>query len=1034
MAIMRQFKPGQLRSGSYNISGSFSGSFQGDGTKVLGVITSSYAQNADLLDGRDSTTYANTGSNVFVGQQVITGSVFVTGSQTINGNLNVSNNIITSGSSIFGDSTTDTHQFTGSLLVTSSHISTVDYIDFNSNLQTDPAFNTGRIHWVDDTKTLGLDTDVNGSVIELGHQHVVRVTNLTNATIVQGSVVFITGSQGTRPGIATASYTDENNSATTLGIVMHNIVSTGGNSNGYVVTKGIIRGVNTSGFAAGSSLYLSSSGQYTTVKPQAPLHDVRLGKVIVGNSTNAGVIYVDIQNGYEIDELHNVRIISPNLGDLLINSGSLWINTKQLSGSYAITGSLNVTSATGSFTGSFIGNGSGLFSGSFSGSISSNLQEVTDNGSATTNSITASGIQTNDFHLIGNGTVTGSFIISGSNTFKNIGPAQFTGSVNITGSGILNGTPLVTEAVYNPFTASYYQDSASFDTRILNNSSSIALLSGSYLNSSSSFDTRILNNSSSIALLSGSYLLDSASFSSRVTTNENSIASLTFKTGSYATTGSNTFTGNQIIDGNITVNGTASVALLYTTYQTSSIIFSSGSTKFGDTLDDTHQFTGSVTITGSDFKWNGDTVLTVTPFNNFTSSYLQDSSSFNSRISNNSSSIAILSGSYLNSSASFDTRILNNSSSISSLSGSYLNSSASFDTRILNNSSSIALLSSSYEAFTDTYNTGSFTGSFIGSLFGTASWATNALSASFITASNIFGPYGSNSVISASYALTASYALNGGTGTIDTGSLLTTASSALNVITFTKGDGSTFPITINTGSGGTANTASLLTTASISGNTITFTKGDGSTFPIVVPSSGGGSGSSFPYTGSAIITGSLIVTGSTTLYSPTTQTLTLYGSGSTEPIFLVTGSQGELFSITDNLSGSLFAVTTNIGLPILDVNSDNRILFGDYLAQALLTTTKVTTVTGSNIIYSFASGSYDGAWFEYTARSGSNLRTGQIMAAWYGSTINYTETTTNDIGSTAALGLTVIITGSNIAFTGSTSTAGWNIKTIIRSI
>ena len=67
-------------------------------------------------------------------------------------------------------------------------------------------------------------------------------------------------------------------------------------------------------------------------------------------------------------------------------------------------------------------------------------------------------------------------------------------------------------------------------------------------------------------------------------------------------------------------------------------------------------------------------------------------------------------------------------------------------------------------------NTGSFTGSFTGELIGTASWATNALTASFVTASNVYGPFGSNSILSASYASqslsssysdTASYALNG---------------------------------------------------------------------------------------------------------------------------------------------------------------------------------------------------------------------------------------------------------------------------------
>lgn len=75
-----------------------------------------------------------------------------------------------------------------------------------------------------------------------------------------------------------------------------------------------------------------------------------------------------------------------------------------------------------------------------------------------------------------------------------------------------------------------------------------------------------------------------------------------------------------------------------------------------------------------------------------------------------------------------------------------------------------------------------------------------------------------------------------------TSSFLTTASVASSTITFTKGDGSTFPITVNTGSTVSINTSSLLTTASVSLNTITFTKGDGSTFPITVNTGSGGGG------------------------------------------------------------------------------------------------------------------------------------------------------------------------------------------------
>ena len=94
---------------------------------------------------------------------------------------------------------------------------------------------------------------------------------------------------------------------------------------------------------------------------------------------------------------------------------------------------------------------------------------------------------------------------------------------------------------------------------------------------------------------------------------------------------------------------------------------------------------------------------------------------------------------------------------------------------------------------------------FIGPLIGTASWAIQALTASFAVNTNI-----------------------------NTGSLLITASSALNTITFTKGDNTTFDVTVNTGSATTVNTGSLLVTASVSNDIITFTKGNNTTFDITV--------------------------------------------------------------------------------------------------------------------------------------------------------------------------------------------------------
>jgi hypothetical protein len=182
------------------------------------------------------------------------------------------------------------------------------------------------------------------------------------------------------------------------------------------------------------------------------------------------------------------------------------------------------------------------------------------------------------------------------------------------------------------------------------------------------------------------------------------------------------------------------------------------------------------------------------------------------------------------------------------------------------------------------------------------------------------------------------------------------------------------------------------------------------------------------------------VTASRTIISSSQNTisgssLTVYGSGSTQPVFTVQGSQGELFSVTDSLSGSLFSVNDISGLPILEVFSDNTTLIGNYLDPMLITTAKVTqTNSGSFVMYSLPTASYDTAFFEYSVRSGSNARAGTIMAIQSGSAVNFTETTTTDFGNTSAISFTVVVTGSNMALTGSSTSGAWTIKTIVRGL
>jgi hypothetical protein len=74
--------------------------------------------------------------------------------------------------------------------------------------------------------------------------------------------------------------------------------------------------------------------------------------------------------------------------------------------------------------------------------------------------------------------------------------------------------------------------------------------------------------------------------------------------GSMSITGSLVTSGDLTVNGNTTILGTLTAQEFHTSFTSASIIFESGSTKLGDTVDDTHERTGSMTLSGS-FSLNG---------------------------------------------------------------------------------------------------------------------------------------------------------------------------------------------------------------------------------------------------------------------------------------------------------------------------------------------------------------------------------------------------------------------------------------------
>ena len=207
----------------------------------------------------------------------------------------------------------------------------------------------------------GSAVDLSVSVAAAATNVVVQVRNNTGATLTKGTVVYINDAIGQIPTVAKALATSDNTSAQTLGLMSADLAN---NSNGFVTIIGLITGINTQAYNDGDQLYLSDSvaGTFTNVKPLSPSHLVYVGVVEYKNPSN-GKIFVKVQNGYELDELHNVSAQNPSDGQTIVynSTNQLWeknyvSKTNSLSAVPVVSGAgNNLTLAAGSGVGTGAG-------------------------------------------------------------------------------------------------------------------------------------------------------------------------------------------------------------------------------------------------------------------------------------------------------------------------------------------------------------------------------------------------------------------------------------------------------------------------------------------------------------------------------------------------------------------------------------------------------------------------------------------------------------------------------------------------------
>jgi hypothetical protein len=270
----------------------------------------------------------------------------------------------------------------------SGSIVNVDYIDFiEATGSKVPTELPGRIYYDMEEDALTVYSNIADTQLYVGQEEHYLVKNNSGTTINVGQLVMFSGSIG-NSGRLTAQLCDQTklpSSVYVMGIAA-NTMNNG--DDGFVINFGKVKGIDATGTPVtetwnnGDVLYVHPTIPGALTNQTPPEGKWKLIVAAVVNNTANGAIFVRLTPANNIGELDNVTDNSSTNGDLLIKSGSIWKNSKQLTGSYGVTGSLQATS----FTGSLQGTASNAISSSYAvtSSFASSSPAVYDFGSFAT--------------------------------------------------------------------------------------------------------------------------------------------------------------------------------------------------------------------------------------------------------------------------------------------------------------------------------------------------------------------------------------------------------------------------------------------------------------------------------------------------------------------------------------------------------------------------------------------------------------------------------------------------------------------------
>lgn len=161
---------------------------------------------------------------------------------------------------------------------------TLPKIGLNTSNVTAPS--TGQIAWNQDERTI--DVGVNGVTLQVGQEQLVNVRNSSGATILNKTVVMMTGTIGARGRLTVAPF-DGSDAKKILGIATEDFAN---GADGFATTFGKVRGVDTSAWVDGDILYATTGGGLTNVMPTTGVNMPIA--VVVNSHASAGTLFVRV--------------------------------------------------------------------------------------------------------------------------------------------------------------------------------------------------------------------------------------------------------------------------------------------------------------------------------------------------------------------------------------------------------------------------------------------------------------------------------------------------------------------------------------------------------------------------------------------------------------------------------------------------------------------------------------------------------------------------------------------------------------------